>query len=75
MSPDHLHATLRSWGVRPAVDAGRHDDEREITVGAGIPMAGRFEFRPEVRADFSNQIIINGKKNQVTATGAFLAWF
>jgi hypothetical protein len=56
-------------------DATPTTTNEELTVGAGIPMGGRFEFRPEVRADFSNQIIINGKKNQVTATGAFLAWF
>jgi hypothetical protein len=49
----------------------------EVTVGAGIPMGGRFEFRPEFRFDNSNQLLFdaNTKKNQATLTGAFLAWF
>ncbi len=47
----------------------------EITVGAGIPVSGRFEFRPEFRFDNSDQIIANGKKNQATLTLAALAWF
>jgi hypothetical protein len=54
--------------------AGVKTTAEEVTVGAGVPIAGRFEFRPEVRGDFANQTI-GAKKNQVTATGAFLAWF
>jgi Putative beta-barrel porin-2, OmpL-like. bbp2 len=57
----------------------------EGTVTLAVPFGGRFEFRAEVRGDFSNQPIFNGgpgiggalpdKKNQFTGTGAFLAWF
>jgi hypothetical protein len=44
-------------------------------VGAGLPMSGRFEFRPEFRFDNSNLVLANGKKNQATLTLAALAWF
>jgi hypothetical protein len=47
----------------------------EVTLGAATPVASHFEFRPEFRGDFSNQMIYNGKKNQFTLTGAFLAYF
>jgi hypothetical protein len=53
----------------------------EGTVGLGVPLGGRFEFRPEVRVDNASVVnfdIVAGvpqDKTQVTATGAFLAWF
>ena len=48
----------------------------ELTLGAATPIAGHFEFRPELRGDFSNQTVYPGmKKNQFTLTGAFLAYF
>jgi hypothetical protein len=60
----------------------------EVTLGGSLPMGGHFEFRPELRYDGSNQEIFNlnqlmmtpavvgtPKKNQFTATGAFLAYF
>jgi hypothetical protein len=51
----------------------------EVTLGAAFPMAGRFEFRPEFRMDFSDPAAFNTaldpKKTQVSLTGAFLAWF
>jgi hypothetical protein len=47
----------------------------EVTVGAGVPMGGRFELRPEFRFDNSDQALFNTKKNQTTLTVAALAWF
>ncbi len=54
----------------------------EGTVGLGVPLGGRFEFRPEVRVDNASQPtgtmpnFDNGQdKTQVTGTAAFLAWF
>ena len=66
-----------------ATDTSVSDEEG--TVGGSVPFGGRFEFRPELRFDNSNQQIFNGsggtppvapdKKNQFTGTAAFLAWF
>jgi hypothetical protein len=56
----------------------------EGTVTAAIPVGGRLEVRGEVRADFASDNNFNSpagavpmpdKKNQVTGTAAFLAWF
>jgi hypothetical protein len=49
----------------------------EGTVGLGVPLGGRFEFRPEVRVDNASQpdFDTGQDKTQVTATAAFLAWF
>jgi hypothetical protein len=77
---DHLSVTGRvefvdaKFGSTATTD-GTSTQLEEVTVGAGVPMAGRFEFRPEFRFDNSNQPIYNTKKNQETLTGAFLAWF
>jgi len=41
-------------------------------------MAGRFEFRPEFRMDFSDPAQfgdMGSKKSQATLTFAFLGWF
>ncbi len=54
----------------------------EGTVGLGVPLGGRFEFRPEVRVDNASEpdfkpdaAGVPQDKTQVTATAAFLAWF
>ena len=75
---DHLSLSLR--GEYAQVKNGDTTQKfEEVTVGAGIPMAGRFEFRPELRIDFSDPAVFGDpkdlKKTQATLTGAFLAWF
>jgi hypothetical protein len=51
----------------------------EGTVTAAIPVAGRYEFRLELRDDHAGGDAppFDGvdKKDQFTGTGAFLAWF
>jgi hypothetical protein len=58
----------------------------EGTFNLGVPLGGRFEFRPEVRVDNASQpnfdpvagaggATVPQDKTQVTATAAFLAWF
>jgi hypothetical protein len=58
-----------------ATTDGTSTSLEEITLGAAMPVAGHFEFRPEFRGDFANQPVYNTKKNQFTLLGAFLAYF
>jgi Putative beta-barrel porin-2, OmpL-like. bbp2 len=71
---DHLSLSARGEYLQSKV-MGTTQKLEEFTVGAGVPMAGRFEFRPELRVDFSDPAAYNTKKTQATLTGAFLAWF
>ncbi|MEA2698779.1 MAG: hypothetical protein QOI66_3050 [Myxococcales bacterium] len=71
---DHLSLSARGEYAQFKVMSGTQKIE-EFTLGAGIPMAGRFEFRPEFRMDFADPAFPNGKKNQATLTAAALAWF
>ncbi|HTA20398.1 MAG TPA: outer membrane beta-barrel protein [Polyangia bacterium] len=77
---DKLNLTARfefinaKFGSTATMD-GTSTSLEEITIGAATPIAGHFEFRPEFRGDFSNKETYNGKKNQMTLTGAFLAYF
>jgi hypothetical protein len=72
---DHLSLSARGEYAQVKGPAGTTLKAEEFTVGAGVPMAGRFEFRPELRVDFVDPAFPNGKKNQATLTAAFLAWF
>jgi hypothetical protein len=71
---DHFAGTLRGEYAQQKA-AGVTTKGWEVTVGGAVPMAGRFEFRPEFRYDGSDQPALNGKKAQMTLLGAFLAWF
>jgi putative OmpL-like beta-barrel porin-2 len=64
------------FGSTPTMD-GTSTSMEELTLGAAMPVAGHFEFRPEVRGDFSNKDLFAAgtKKDQFTLTGAFLAYF
>jgi len=72
---DKLSASARFEYARNGDPA--HVKLIEGTVGLGVPFGGRFEFRPEVRVDNASQpnFDAGADKTQVTATGAFLAWF
>jgi hypothetical protein len=72
---DHFAGTLRGEFTSTKSAAGAKAQAWEVTLGGAVPMAGRFEFRPEFRYDGSDQTILNGKKSQLTLLGAFLAWF
>jgi hypothetical protein len=73
---DHFAGTLRAEYAQQKT-AGTTVKGWEVTLGGAVPMAGRFEFRPEFRYDGTdtNPPGLNGKKSQMTLTGAFLAWF
>jgi hypothetical protein len=75
---DNLNVSLRGEYAQYKVMSATQKVE-EFTLGIGIPMAGRFEFRPELRVDLSDPALFPGttdpKKTQATLTGAFLAWF
>ncbi|HEX3694507.1 MAG TPA: outer membrane beta-barrel protein [Polyangia bacterium] len=75
---DHLSLTVRGEYAQQKFGDTTNKLE-EFTLGAGVPMAGRFEFRPEFRMDFTDPAQFVGdsgaKKTQATLTGAFLAWF
>ena len=71
---DHLSVSARGEYAQYKV-MGATQKLEEFTLGAGVPMAGRFEFRPEFRMDFSDPAAYNSKKTQATLTAAFLAWF
>jgi hypothetical protein len=65
--------------VQP-VTGGDRVNFQEGTLGLAFPVASRFEFRAEGRADFASQDIFVDSDgapagSQVTGTGAFLAWF
>ncbi len=77
---DHLSATARFEYARNGDPT--HIKLIEGTVGLGVGLGGRFEFRPEVRVDNASVPDFDPDgtggfkdKTQVTATGAFLAWF
>jgi len=81
---DHLAINARGEFVHNKI-ADTSFNFYEVTAGASLPMGGHFEFRPELRFDGANQEVFNlpqnamdtatPKKNQFTATGAFLAYF
>jgi hypothetical protein len=76
---EHLAATGRFEYAQQKAGTVTAKGE-EVTVGVACPMAGRFEFRPEIRYDHSDPASFNApntplKASQFTATGAFLAWF
>lgn len=73
---DHLALTGRFEYVRNGDPA--HVKLIEGTLTIAVPVGGRYEFRAEFRDDNASQPNFNGAsgdKNQVTGTGAFLAWF
>jgi hypothetical protein len=72
---DHLALTGRFEYVHNGDPA--HVTLLEGTLTAAVPLGGRFEFRAEFRDDHAGQPNFNNgtDKNQVTGTGAFLAWF
>jgi hypothetical protein len=73
---DHFAGTLRGEFANTKIVPGAAATNLwEITLGGAVPMAGRFEFRPEFRYDGSDVAGLNGKKSQLTLLGAFLAWF
>jgi hypothetical protein len=61
------YAQLKSGGTTTALYEG--------TVGVALPFSGHYELRPEFRFDGSDQLVFAGKKTQVTATLAALAYF
>jgi hypothetical protein len=73
---DNFNVSLRGEYAQQKVMGGGTQKLEEVTLGVGIPMAGRFEFRPELRIDLSDPAAFaEAKKTQTTITGAFLAWF
>jgi hypothetical protein len=72
---DHLSLSARGEYAQAKSSTGATLKAEEFTLGVGVPMAGRFELRPELRVDFVDPAFPNGKKNQATFTVAMLAWF
>ena len=81
---DHVNATIRGEYAqqKPAVGDTTQKVE-EVTVGIAAPVAGHFEVRPEIRADFSDPALFPEslgmtpeiKKTQFTGLVAGLAYF
>jgi hypothetical protein len=80
---DHVNATARvEYAQQKGSAAGATTQKyEEVTVGLACPVAGHFEVRPELRADFSSPSAfnegdpMNPKGTQVTGLVAGLAYF
>jgi Putative beta-barrel porin-2, OmpL-like. bbp2 len=80
---DKLNATLRGEYAQQKPQTGTTQKVEEVTVGLAAPIAGHFEVRPEIRADFSSPHIFQesfdtgtaAKGTQFTGLVAFLAYY
>jgi hypothetical protein len=81
---DHLNVTGRFEYVQNTAASGATANKlEEVTVGIAAPVAGHFEVRPEIRADFSSpHVFVESfdpmtatKGTQVTGLLAFLGYF
>jgi hypothetical protein len=74
---DHLNVTGRvEYTQLTAASGATAQKNEEVTVGIACPMAGHFEVRPELRADFASPSTLPGaKSSQFTALVAGLAYF
>ena len=77
---DHAYLSARGEYVRSHVSfmgASANNNMEEGTIMLGLPVGKNFEFRPEVRGDFSGDDVFAGttKKNQFTGTLAALTFF
>jgi hypothetical protein len=77
---DHAYLSARGEFVRSHVGEGGvsvNNNMGEGTIMLGVPVGKNFEFRPEVRGDFSGDQIFAGdtKKDQFTGTLAALTFF
>jgi Putative beta-barrel porin-2, OmpL-like. bbp2 len=81
---DKLNVTARGEYAQQKPLVGDTAKLEEFTIGLAAPIAGHFEVRPEIRADFSSPALFNEaidpmmpnfKKTQVTALVAGLAYF
>jgi hypothetical protein len=77
---DHAYLAARGEFVYTHISMGgvsAHNNMGEGTVMLGVPVGKNFEFRPEVRGDFSGDDVFAGgtKKNQFTGTLAALTFF
>ena len=74
---DNLTGSLRAEYVKVTSDLKLF----EVTAGIGVPVAGHYEFRLELREDHASNPIydvvamVPQDKDQFTGTAAFLAWF
>jgi hypothetical protein len=81
---DHVNATARvEYAQQKAASGATNQKYEEVTVGLACPVAGHFEVRPEIRADFSSpsafaesfDTMDAPKGTQVTGLVAGLAYF
>ena len=81
---DHVNATARAeYAQQKAASGATTQKYEEVTVGLAMPVAGHFEVRPELRADFSSPAAFPEsfntmdapKSTQVTGLVAALAYF
>ncbi|HSZ83507.1 MAG TPA: outer membrane beta-barrel protein [Polyangia bacterium] len=81
---DHVNATARAeYAQQKAASGATTQKYEEVTVGLAMPVAGHFEVRPELRADFSSpsafhesfDMMTADKGTQVTGLVAGLAYF
>jgi hypothetical protein len=72
---DMINATARGEFAQTNNAMGVRYNYWEITAGVALPFSGHYEIRPELRYDGADLEVFNGKKSQVTATVAALAYF
>jgi hypothetical protein len=77
---EHAYLSARGEFVRSHVSfmgVSGNNNMGEGTIMLGVPVGKNFEFRPEVRGDFSGDDVFAGgtKKNQFTGTLAALTFF